>query len=1151
MARESFGKTWWGKEWLNALTSIDYDNRIPRGATYARRGAVTEIKVDGGKISARVQGTRRTPYKISIIVPPLKKDQTSSLLDALADQPLLVSRLINNELDPQVMDIARSLNINLFPSSWRDLSMSCSCPDWAVPCKHLAAVIYMLSREIDNNPFLVFQMRGVDLVSELKKRGLSTSAKLLGNVPRCCELYRLSESKKNETIVEDSVDLTGLTDITKPLTGLLPSNPTFYSNGDFKASYSRLMSGVVKEAGREIRMSPFIVKNGKPISNNEEPQLLINDDLEVENLDFDSLMRQIEAIDGDEISDYTPSVRALYTASTMALHLLACGAVVPRIMLCGEKSYKVVWMPAVNNDAVAEVVGKLDGIMPDTLLQWQQVHLKCPSVLANKGELLLSMLFRMQVPLFSPKTDNDIQALFFKNRKCSFDKVGESAIPGSIAAWLNHIGASGSKNGLQVVVNVTKELQFQVNLMASVDDVPTTFKELLSKSQYAAYRIPILQDAALLAPFLTQVDYYISHSARQPMNYTPSEFAKVLFEAMPSIRLLGISVALPKELRDLCRPRATFTLGTKPSRDGVGKLSLGEMLDFDWRVAIGDDVLTVDEFRQLTKRARGLIYFKGRFFYVDEADLRRLDEALAGERALTPGERLQAALSESYDGSPVRLSPEVRKMMEQFRNVKRIAVPKDIKATLRPYQKRGYEWMYRNAQIGFGSILADDMGLGKTLQVITLLQKFKNDGNGPALVVVPTTLLTNWQSELSRFAPSLTCQPYHGPQRTLRKFGSDILLTTYGTLRSDVAKLHRIKWHTIVIDEAQNIKNANTAQTRAVHSLEAQCRIAMSGTPIENRMSEYWSIMHFTNSQLLGTAKEFGEEYAIPIQRYGDKTVAERFRRVTAPFMMRRLKTDRSIITDLPDKIEQDTYTFLTDQQAALYQETVQSALATIDDAPTDTPQQLFKRQGLVLQMILSLKQVCNHPALFLKNGSVDASLSGKTQTLLTLLEGIVRNRQKVLIFTQFREMGEMLVSIIRQNLGEQPLFLHGGLSVKKRAQLVNDFQNRSECRIFILSIKAAGTGLNLTAASHIIHFDLWWNPAVEAQATDRAYRIGQHQNVIVHRFITQGTFEEQINRMLQDKKRLADMTVAVGENWIGNLSSSELHSLFDGGQTA
>lgn len=1148
MARESFGKTWWGKEWLNALTSIDYDNRIPRGATYARRGAVTEINVDGGNISARVQGTRRTPYKISITVPSLKNEQVGLLLDALAEQPLLVSRLLNNELDPKVMDIARSLNIKLFPSSWRDLSMSCSCPDWAVPCKHLAAVIYMLSREIDNNPFLVFQMRGVDLVSELKKRGLSTSTNSMENVPRCCDLYDLSEGRKNEALSNaDVVDMTVLADITKPLIGLLPERPTFYQYGDFKASYSRLMTGVVKEAARYLKMLPIVVKSGKTsIGKSDDLQLLLDDDLEVDNLDFDALMREVDNIDSDDISEYAPSVQALHTASRIALHLLACGAVVPRIVRCNQKKYKIVWMPAVTNEAVADVVGQLERMMPDTLLQWQQARLKRPSMLANRSELLLSMLFRILVPHFSPRTDNEIQFFFFNNHKCSFDKVGETAIPGSIAAWLNHIGTSGSKNGLQVVVTVTKNLQFQVGLMASVDGVPTSFEELLSNPQYAAYRIPILQDAALLSPFLTQVDFYISHSARQPMNYTPAEFAKVLFSALPSVRLLGISVAMPKELKDLCRPRATFTLGTKPARDGVGKLSLAEMLDFNWQVAIGDDVLSVDEFRRLTERARGLVYFKGRFFYVDESDLRRLDEALAGERALTPGERLQAALSESYQGSPVRFSPEVRKMMEQVQKIKRIAVPKEIKATLRPYQKRGYEWMYRNAQIGFGSILADDMGLGKTLQVITLLQKFRNDGCGPALVVVPTTLLTNWQSELSRFAPSLTCQPYHGTQRSLRKFGSDILLTTYGTLRSDVVKLRRIKWHTIVIDEAQNIKNANTAQTRAIHSLEAQCRIAMSGTPVENRMSEYWSIMHFANSELLGTAKEFGEAYAIPIQRDGDKAVAERFRRVTAPFMMRRLKTDSSIITDLPDKIEQDTYTFLTDQQAALYQQTVQSALDTIDQAPTDTPQQLFKRQGLVLQMILSLKQVCNHPALFLKNGSTDASLSGKTQTLLTLLEGIVRNRQKVLIFTQFREMGEMLASIIRQNLGEQPLFLHGGLSVKKRASLVNDFQQRPECRIFILSIKAAGTGLNLTAASHVIHFDLWWNPAVEAQATDRAYRIGQHQNVIVHRFITQGTFEEQINRMLQDKKRLADMTVAVGENWIGNLSSTELHSIFD-----
>lgn len=375
----------------------------------------------------------------------------------------------------------------------------------------------------------------------------------------------------------------------------------------------------------------------------------------------------------------------------------------------------------------------------------------------------------------------------------------------------------------------------------------------------------------------------------------------------------------------------------------------------------------------------------------------------------------------------MELSDEVRQLIRELTAQAEIPVPSDIHATLRPYQERGYSWMYRNMRIGFGSIIADDMGLGKTLQVITLLQKMKDDGmlrpslgkatgrqamlgngdgGGPALIIVPTGLVTNWQAELQRFAPSLTVFTYHGSQRSLKAFDADILLTTYGVLRSDITKLKKQPWRVAIIDEAQNIKNADTAQCKAVRSIPADTHIAMSGTPVENRLSEFWSIMDFCNSGYLGSAKSFKEDFANPIQRQGDEHMAERFRRITAPFLMRRLKTDKTIINDLPDKIEQNELALLTESQAALYHETLQNAMQAIEEIEATDQQSLFKRQGLVLQMILALKQICNHPALFLKNGDFNPELSGKAEMLLTLLESIVESGQKVLVFTQFREMG-------------------------------------------------------------------------------------------------------------------------------------------------
>lgn len=583
--------------------------------------------------------------------------------------------------------------------------------------------------------------------------------------------------------------------------------------------------------------------------------------------------------------------------------------------------------------------------------------------------------------------------------------------------------------------------------------------------------------------------------------------------------------------------------------DGKSFLRMEQLLQFDWRVAVGDDLIDVTAFERLVDHADRLIRFKKNYIYVSENDLRKLEKTLASQREMTPAKMLQVALAREYKGAKVELTPEVKKLIAEWTTLKDVPVPKGINAQLRPYQERGYAWMYHNMRLGFGCILADDMGLGKTLQVITFLQKLKDENQleqKPALVVAPTGLLANWQAELQRFAPSLSVFLYHGAKRNMNQFSYDILLTSYGLVRSDVDLLKKRKWRVVVIDEAQNIKNNDTAQSKAVRSLKADVHIAMSGTPVENRLTEYWSIMDFANKGYLGTIKSFKEEYVNPIQDYGDVACADRFRRITSPMMMRRLKTDKTIINDLPDKIEQDEFAMLTPQQAALYKKVLEESMKVIEGFDESDNKQLFERQGIILQMMLALKQVCNHPTQYLKDGQFVPSLSGKTEMLLDLIDSIVESGEKVLVFTQFKEMGDMLQRFIEERIGVQPMFLHGGCSIKQRKEMVDRFQqNKRSDRVFILSLKAAGTGLNLTAATHVVHYDLWWNPAVEAQATDRAYRIGQKKNVVVHRFITQNTFEERINDMINNKRTLAEMTVSTGENWIGKLSNKELKEIF------
>ena len=460
------------------------------------------------------------------------------------------------------------------------------------------------------------------------------------------------------------------------------------------------------------------------------------------------------------------------------------------------------------------------------------------------------------------------------------------------------------------------------------------------------------------------------------------------------------------------------------------------------------------------------------------------------------------------------------------------------------------------------------MGLGKTLQVITFLLKMKQEGKfaeKKAIVVMPAGLLCNWQVEIKKFAPELTFFAYHGGRRDLQKFSADVLLTTYATFRKDFAELDKIEWQTIIIDEAQNIKNADSEQSKLLRRMRAPMKIAMSGTPVENRLMEFWTIMDFANHGFFPSASEFREKFETPIQKNGNQIVAETFRKITAPFMLRRLKTDKSIISDLPDKIIQDEYAELTKPQAALYKRTLDHFLAQLEEEQqlsekANNAHALFKRKGIILQMILALKQICNHPATFLKGlnqkdtAAVPAEApvkkaspitSGKMQMLLDLLKSIQEQGEKTLIFTQFAEMGHLLKSTIEEELGLRTHFYHGGCTQTQRSEMIQDFQENPDCKVLILSLKAGGTGLNLVAASQVIHYDLWWNPAIEAQATDRAFRIGQKRNVQVHRFITKGTFEEKINSLLETKKAIANLTVNAGETWLADMDDKQLAEVF------
>lgn len=630
-----------------------------------------------------------------------------------------------------------------------------------------------------------------------------------------------------------------------------------------------------------------------------------------------------------------------------------------------------------------------------------------------------------------------------------------------------------------------------------------------------------------------------------------NEVYKVMANTAYYLNKAGIELVLPDDFGNIVVPRASINARVKAGREaelqellnfGANSMNLHSMFEFDYKIAIGDEKISVEEFENLVKNSKGLVAYKNMYILVEEAEAKALIDKVKNPSTenLTRAELLHAALSGNIKDYEFDYDTAFANILKDLTKIQEVTVPKTLKGSLRPYQEKGLRWLYTNTVKGFGTCIADDMGLGKTIQVISLILKLKEENRikGQSLVVCPTTLLGNWVKELHGFAPSLNVSVYHGPDRKLDE-KADIIITTFAVLRIDIEDIKKKSWGLLVIDEAQNIKNPDTSQTLAVKSLKAEFKIAMTGTPVENRLTELWSIFDFINKGYLGSLREFQKRYAVPIEKFKQTNRAEKLKLSISPFVLRRLKTDKSVISDLPEKVVLDEYCYLSKTQAALYESTLNSIMGQIAEA------QGINRRGMIFKLITALKQICNHPFQYKKSGEMTKDVSGKCDKFISVLDGILQNKEKSVVFTQYKEMGKILVPIVQNELSTTPLFFHGSLNTAQREAMLKQFQEDDESKIMILSLKAGGTGLNLTNATNVIHYDLWWNPAVEDQATDRTYRIGQKNNVMVHRLITLGTFEEKIDEMIKKKKELVNMAVFEGEKTITDLTDEEIYNIF------
>ena len=1167
-----YGITWWGEKWLDALTDIDHSNRLPRGKRYANNGSVKDILVNGNKIKAKVQGTEIKPYDVEVGVSDFTSNKKQILMNAVLDNPLILARLLNRELPEELHEIAEQKNISVFPKSWKDLKMYCSCPDWAVPCKHLAATIYMIANEIDRNPFTIFLLHGLDILDELERNGLPPEDIKI-NIPaldqKLVKQDKLPSQSSGETEFDPGkLDLSVIPKLEDTLLSMLDDQTLFY-NSDFKKRLKTTYRKTRKEVKNYLNIAGEKQDEDDNFEQYRSIEIRIWDKIDLKearllNEEGESLKKIetieeiiifLENIPAKRVNQLSHPLLAFYLTYKFAVKLLLQGAFIPELLEVPDKKYLIRWLPAFVNAKVKSIADTLAALLPGKVVQVADKQEDSKYLLIDEQfKTLISLFLNYFVHSTAPyyaESSEAVEKMFFMGKAQSFDGLGEHEIPQTIHRWLSKFYIH-HKDHVPVIQVQDNDNEFIVDVLVEnrSDNYqqPVRLQEFLEDKKYQNIKTGVLKDLALLTSSFHELQYLIQTSGKKPLKFDSADFQDVLLRILPLIRMYGIKVLLPNSLKNLVRPKTSLSL-SKKSEDQGGQsfLSLDKMLDFNWRVALGDKVISTEEFLNLARNFSGIVKIKDQYVIINQDEIEKLTQNLEKPPALKTGELIQTALTGEYKGAKIAISEEAKKLIQSYLEIKHIEPPEGLRATLRPYQLRGYEWMYKNVNMGIGSIIADDMGLGKTIQVIAVLQKLKEENRlekRKALIIVPTTLLSNWEKEFTQFAPGLDVFIYHGPGRKLET-EHDVVITSYGIARSDEAVLKKGKWQCQIIDESQNIKNPNSGQTKAVKKIKSNVRIAMSGTPVENRLSEYWSVFDYANKGYLGSLKNFKEEYANPIELDRDQKKVDLFRTVTSPFIMRRVKTDKSIISDLPDKTENNHFSRLTQEQAALYKSIVDNLMPSIDSKENDKDAKV-ERRGLIFKLMLSLKQVCNHPGQYLKKQQYDPDTSGKTQLLFQLLENIYEAREKVLIFTQFKEAGLMLERLIKERFEEPVLFLHGGTSRKKREQMVEEFQNKSHIKTFVLSIKAGGTGLNLTAASNVIHFDLWWNPAVEQQATDRAFRIGQNKNVMVYRLITRNTFEEKINEMIQSKKELANMTVSAGEKWIGDLSSSELKSLVE-----
>lgn len=887
-----------------------------------------------------------------------------------------------------------------------------------------------------------------------------------------------------------------------------------------------------------------------------------------------------------------PSYRFWQAASRLALDLLARQRFIPDVERIGPDHYRAHWRPAPEPDQL-DLMKQLAVRMPPVCLSMAPVQLRSAHLLlehyiaATVDALVRQTLYGDELThgLLSDSNPNPtllvrwLTALVGESTRISGSPTETSAIYHKVREWITRLEPPSSQRTcrLQLTLvapeeNLTLASAWRLRIaMQSTSDpsVTAAIADLdrepqasrLAPSPFQNAREQLRGDLEAAARIFPRISEFLEQEGTDAISLGTQDAYTFLRDALPMLELEGFGVVTPPWWRQ-DRPRLRMRLDLRPAQGGNesdGAMRLDSLVVADWKVALGDEALSDEEINALALASEPIVKLRGRWTEIQPADI----QAAARFRASHPGGAVKffEALRQCYMAEDLETGLAVcgiraEGWIERILNASHwqadgpdaIETPTTFHGELRPYQLRGLRWMHFMSRLGLGACLADDMGLGKTIQLISLIlaEKAESDEPRPTLLIVPMSLVGNWRREIERFAPTLKVLVHHGLERrsgeTFRDAarGHDVVICTYALAHRDFEHLSAMTWHRVALDEAQNIKNPSAKQSAAIRSLRGTHRIALTGTPVENRLTELWSILNFLLPGYLGTGADFRRRFAVPIERHHDTDRAGRLRDLIRPFILRRLKTDPTIQVDLPQKMEMKVFCNLTREQAGLYEAVVQEVLTRIESSDG------IQRRGLILAALTRLKQICNHPAHFLADDSSLPLRSGKCERLVEMLEEVLAEGDHALIFTQYRQMGTLLHKLISTTFDREILFLHGGTARAQRDAIVERFQRaQQDAPILILSLKAGGFGLNLTAANHVFHFDRWWNPAVEDQATDRTHRIGQNRAVQVHKFVCIGTLEERIDAMLTHKRSLAENIIGAGEQWITELSTAQLRELF------